>query len=240
MQCTGIAPAVRWAGLVIAVVLTFVPASPAAAETGQVSASERLLIASAGWHGRPIRHPHRHTVRTASAERVPSGWKLVRSAWARARTVRRARGVSAGSRRGSGAWGTGQARSTASSASAPSSRCVVPGQARVPRRRARDARRRPPPPAPARGPPQGTLRPNRSHRPGRPAASSSRRRRPSQRPARTGPRHGGSPRSSCSRSRSGSRASRCCSATVVSRRRSCRRPRRPARSATRAWSRRSA
>jgi hypothetical protein len=74
MQCTGIAPAARCAGVFIALVLTFVPASPAAAERGQVSASERLLIASAGWHGRPIRQPHRHTVRTASADRVPSGW----------------------------------------------------------------------------------------------------------------------------------------------------------------------
>ena len=76
MQCTGIAPAARWAGVIIALVITFVPASPAAADRGHVSASQRLLIASAGWHGRPIRHPHRHTVRTASAERVvPSGWE---------------------------------------------------------------------------------------------------------------------------------------------------------------------
>jgi peptidoglycan hydrolase-like protein with peptidoglycan-binding domain len=74
MQCTGIAPAARCAGVFIALVLTFVPASPAAAERGQVSASERLLIASAGWHGRPIRHPHHHAVPTASVDRRPSGW----------------------------------------------------------------------------------------------------------------------------------------------------------------------
>jgi peptidoglycan hydrolase-like protein with peptidoglycan-binding domain len=74
MQCTGIAPVARCAGVLIALVLTFVPASPAAAERGQVSASERLLIASAGWHGRPIRHPHRHAVLTASADRPPRGW----------------------------------------------------------------------------------------------------------------------------------------------------------------------
>jgi peptidoglycan hydrolase-like protein with peptidoglycan-binding domain len=74
MQCTGIAPAARCGGVLIALVLTFVPASPAAAERGRVSASERLLIPSAGWHGRPIRHPHRHTVPTASTERPPRGW----------------------------------------------------------------------------------------------------------------------------------------------------------------------
>jgi peptidoglycan hydrolase-like protein with peptidoglycan-binding domain len=75
MQCTGIAPAARCAGALIALVLLLVPASPAAAEKGQVSASERLLIASAGWHGRPIRHPHRHAVPTASADRPPRGWE---------------------------------------------------------------------------------------------------------------------------------------------------------------------
>jgi peptidoglycan hydrolase-like protein with peptidoglycan-binding domain len=75
MQCTGIAPTARWAGLIIALVVAFVPAPPAAAERGHVSASERLLIPSAGWHGRPIRDPHRHTARTVSSERVPSGWE---------------------------------------------------------------------------------------------------------------------------------------------------------------------
>jgi peptidoglycan hydrolase-like protein with peptidoglycan-binding domain len=75
MQCTGIAPAARCAGALIALVLTFVPASPAAAETGMVSASERLLIPAAGWHGRPIRQPHHHAVPTASVERRPSGWE---------------------------------------------------------------------------------------------------------------------------------------------------------------------
>jgi Putative peptidoglycan binding domain/Resolvase, N terminal domain len=74
MQYTGIAPTARWAGIIIALVVAFLPASPAAAERGHVSASE-LLIPSAGWHGRPIRHPHRHTVRTASTDRVPNGWE---------------------------------------------------------------------------------------------------------------------------------------------------------------------
>lgn len=75
MQCTGNAPAARCAGVLIALVLALVPASPAAAEKGQVSASERLLIASAGWHGRPIRDPHRHAVPAASADRPPRGWE---------------------------------------------------------------------------------------------------------------------------------------------------------------------
>jgi peptidoglycan hydrolase-like protein with peptidoglycan-binding domain len=75
MQCTGIAPAARCAGVLVALVLALVPASPAAAEKGQVSASERLLIASAGWHGRPIKNPHRHAVPTASADRPLRGWE---------------------------------------------------------------------------------------------------------------------------------------------------------------------
>lgn len=76
MQCTGIALAARCTRvLIITLVLACVPASPAAAERGHVSASERLLTAFAGWHGRPIRHPHRHTVRMVSTDRVPSGWE---------------------------------------------------------------------------------------------------------------------------------------------------------------------
>ena len=73
MQCTGIARAARCAGVLIALVVTVLPASPAAAEAGEVSASARLLIPAAGWHGRPIRQPHRHAVPTASAERPPDG-----------------------------------------------------------------------------------------------------------------------------------------------------------------------
>jgi peptidoglycan hydrolase-like protein with peptidoglycan-binding domain len=75
MQCTGIAQAARCAGVLTTLVLIVMPAAPAAAEAGQVSASKRLLIAAAGWHGRPIRHPHRHAVPTASAERPPRGWE---------------------------------------------------------------------------------------------------------------------------------------------------------------------
>ena len=75
MQCTGIAPGARWAGVLIALLITVVPASPAAAGEGRVGASERLLIASAGWHGRPIQDPHRHTVHTVSSRRVPRGWE---------------------------------------------------------------------------------------------------------------------------------------------------------------------
>ena len=75
MQCTGIARAARCAGVLIALVVTVLPASPAAADEGQVSASARLLIPAAGWHGRPIRQPHRHAVHTASAARPPQGWE---------------------------------------------------------------------------------------------------------------------------------------------------------------------
>jgi peptidoglycan hydrolase-like protein with peptidoglycan-binding domain len=69
MKCTGLAPAA-----LVALAIMLVPASPAAAVERQVSASERLLIASAGWHGRPIRDPHRHAVPTATADRPPRGW----------------------------------------------------------------------------------------------------------------------------------------------------------------------
>jgi peptidoglycan hydrolase-like protein with peptidoglycan-binding domain len=75
MQYTGIAPAARWAGALIALVLTVAPAPPAAADPGPVSASARLLIPEAGWHGRPIRNPHHHAVPTASAERRLPGWE---------------------------------------------------------------------------------------------------------------------------------------------------------------------
>jgi peptidoglycan hydrolase-like protein with peptidoglycan-binding domain len=75
MKFTGIAPAARWGGALIALALTLIPASPAVAETRLVSASQQLLIPAAGWHGRPIQHPHRHTVRTASADDRPAGWQ---------------------------------------------------------------------------------------------------------------------------------------------------------------------
>jgi peptidoglycan hydrolase-like protein with peptidoglycan-binding domain len=76
MQCTGIAPAARWAGVLVALVLVVAPASPAAADPGPVSASSaRLLIPEAGWHGRPIQNPHHHATPTASAETQLKGWR---------------------------------------------------------------------------------------------------------------------------------------------------------------------
>ena len=76
MQCTRIAPAARIAGVLIALGLMLVPATNATADGRRASASEeRLLIPSAGWHGRSIRDPHRHeAVLTSSADRPPRGW----------------------------------------------------------------------------------------------------------------------------------------------------------------------
>jgi hypothetical protein len=76
MQCTRIAPAARITGVLIALGLMLVPATSATADGRRVSASEeRLLIPSAGWHGRSIRDPHRHeAVLTSSADRPPRGW----------------------------------------------------------------------------------------------------------------------------------------------------------------------
>ena len=119
MQCTGIAPAARWAGVLVALVLTFVPASPAAAETGKASASARLLIPAAGWHGRPIRQPHRH--HHPGVGRPPPRRLGGRPGGARHRRAprRTARRASARSSAGSAGSATGRARSTASSASVP-------------------------------------------------------------------------------------------------------------------------
>jgi Putative peptidoglycan binding domain/Resolvase, N terminal domain len=75
MQCTRIAPAARIAGVLIALGLLLVPATDATADDRGASASERLLIPSAGWQGRPIRDPHRHqAVPTSSADRPLRGW----------------------------------------------------------------------------------------------------------------------------------------------------------------------
>jgi peptidoglycan hydrolase-like protein with peptidoglycan-binding domain len=72
MQCTGIAPAAWRAGLIIGLLLLLFPASPAAAESGEVSASSVVLIPSAGWHGRAIRDPQ--PAKVAVADRPPRGW----------------------------------------------------------------------------------------------------------------------------------------------------------------------
>jgi hypothetical protein len=75
MQCTRIAPAARIAGVLMTLGLVLVPATDATAAGRRASASERLLIPSAGWHGRPIRDPHRHqAVPTSYADRPLRGW----------------------------------------------------------------------------------------------------------------------------------------------------------------------
>ncbi len=74
MQCTRSARAAWWAGAVLALAL-IIPAPPAAAETGKGRANERLLIPSAGWHGRPIRQPLRDRPTRVGADRPPRGWE---------------------------------------------------------------------------------------------------------------------------------------------------------------------
>ncbi len=74
MQCTCIALAARIVG-VMALALVLVPATNATADGQRATATERLLIPSAGWQGRPIRHPHRHpAVLASSADRPLQGW----------------------------------------------------------------------------------------------------------------------------------------------------------------------
>ena len=74
MLCTRTARAAWCAGVLIALAL-IVPAAPAAAGTGQDRAEARLLIPSAGWHGRPIRQPRSDAVNVLAATRPPSGWE---------------------------------------------------------------------------------------------------------------------------------------------------------------------
>jgi len=74
MQCSRIAPVAVIAGIVMVLALTLAPA-PAASHGREAGATERLLIPSASWHGRPIRDAHRHdAVRTSSTARRPAGW----------------------------------------------------------------------------------------------------------------------------------------------------------------------
>lgn len=74
MQCSRIAPVVVIAGIVTVLGLMLAPASAAANGRG-ASATERLLIPSASWHGRPIRDAHRHdAVPTSSTARRLDGW----------------------------------------------------------------------------------------------------------------------------------------------------------------------
>jgi peptidoglycan hydrolase-like protein with peptidoglycan-binding domain len=73
MQCTRTARAAWCAGVLMALVL-IMPAAPAAAETGRERASGRLLIPSAGWHGRPIQQPTRDAARPVRADGAPRGW----------------------------------------------------------------------------------------------------------------------------------------------------------------------
>lgn len=74
MQCTRSVRAAWCAGVVLALLL-IIPAPPAAAETGRERAGERLLIPSAGWHGRPIRQPLRDRPTTVGVDRPPRGWE---------------------------------------------------------------------------------------------------------------------------------------------------------------------
>lgn len=74
MQCTQAARAAWCAGVLIALALT-VPTAPAAAQTGRDRADERILIPSAGWHGRPIRNPLRDAARADLPTRPPRGWE---------------------------------------------------------------------------------------------------------------------------------------------------------------------
>lgn len=74
MQCSRIASVVVIAGIVTVLGLTLAPAAAAAKSRG-ASATERLLIPSASWHGRPIRDAHRHdAVPTSSKARRLDGW----------------------------------------------------------------------------------------------------------------------------------------------------------------------
>src|SRR5688572_9543226 len=74
MQSTRCVRAAWCAGVFMALLL-IMPAPPAAAETGRERAGERLLIPSAGWHGRPIRQPLRDRPTRVGADRPPRGWE---------------------------------------------------------------------------------------------------------------------------------------------------------------------
>src|SRR5215210_1347070 len=75
MQCIRIAPAGRIAGAVMVLGLLLLPTTTAAAHGREASGSKRLLIPSAGWHGREIREPHSHdSVPASIADRPLSGW----------------------------------------------------------------------------------------------------------------------------------------------------------------------
>lgn len=74
MQCSRIAPVVVIAGIVMVLGLALTPA-PAVGHGREAGATERLLIPSASWHGRPIQDAHRHdAVPTSSTPRRLSGW----------------------------------------------------------------------------------------------------------------------------------------------------------------------
>jgi len=61
------------AALVVALALTF--ATDRDAQAAPDRAADRILLASASWHGRPIQAPHHHdTVRTSAGDRPLDGW----------------------------------------------------------------------------------------------------------------------------------------------------------------------
>ena len=133
--------------------MALVPAVPASAHGVAIPPPHRLLIPSAGWHGRPIKNPHQHkTIRTSAAATPLRGWSAGPVSFG------------AGYQRpgGSDRVREVQRRLTPARVShgpldglfGPLTRRVgrlVPGQARVARRRPRDARHRPGISAPAAG-----------------------------------------------------------------------------------------
>jgi hypothetical protein len=61
------------AALVVALALTF--ATDRDAQAAPDRAADRILLAAASWHGRPIQAPHRHdTVHTSAGDRPLDGW----------------------------------------------------------------------------------------------------------------------------------------------------------------------
>ena len=75
MQCNCIALAARLAGTLLAALAFTLMAAGTAPASGSPERADRILIPSAGWHGRPIQEPHRHdVVPTSVADRRIPGW----------------------------------------------------------------------------------------------------------------------------------------------------------------------
>jgi peptidoglycan hydrolase-like protein with peptidoglycan-binding domain len=76
MRCLRVAlPARVVTGVLLALgLLAIAPPADAGAANSPETAAGRLLIASAGWHGRAIRDPHEHTAVRTAAPSFPPGW----------------------------------------------------------------------------------------------------------------------------------------------------------------------